>query len=380
MDGARRAAPPCEGSFDPAFAPVADLFAASVADGAERGGLCLRIGGRTVLNLWGGRADPSTGQAWQPDTLACVFSVTKGVLGLLAQRLIATGRLNPGARVASLWPSFAAAGKGHFTVAEVLTHRAGLPAVSLPVTRGDLYDWGRMTGLLAASAPVVAMGTPVYHNMTYGYLLGEILCRATGCRPLSRLIADELTGPAGSDFHLGLAPSDQARAARMRQADPDALFRALEDDPESLFARSMAFFGAGEDFNSARWRGAEIGSGSGHATAEGIARLYDQLIAPRGLLPPERQRAARTELVRTEGPDPILGVPLRLSEGFELSLPPGIDFGPGDAAGYWGAGGATGFASAESGLAFGYVTGEMATGLGSSGRAQVLVAAAFGCL
>ena len=59
-----------------------------------------------------------------------------------------------------------------------LTHRAGLPAVSGSVERGDLYDWKKMIALLAASEPVVPpRAAPVYHNMTYGYLLGEILAR-----------------------------------------------------------------------------------------------------------------------------------------------------------------------------------------------------------
>jgi CubicO group peptidase (beta-lactamase class C family) len=358
---------------------VAERFAVSVAAGEERGALCLRLGGRAVVDLWGGAVDPVTGAPWQRDTLACVFSVTKGVLGLLAQRMIGDGRLDPGAPVARLWPAFAAGGKAQVTVRDVLTHRAGLPAVSGRVLRGDLYDWDRMTGLLAASAPVVPPVVPVYHNMTYGHLLGEILCRAAGTRPLSRLLHETLTGPAGADFCLGLAPADRDRTARLRQKDPGALFRALEENPQGLFARSMAFFAAGEDFNSDRWRGAEIGSGSGHATAAGIARLFGLLVEPDGL-PAPRRRAAMTELARGDGDDPILGLPLRLSEGFELSHPPGIDFGPGDAAGYWGAGGATGFADAGAGLAFGYVTGEMAGGLGSSERARALVAETYRCL
>ncbi len=160
-----------------ALAALADLFTAEVTAGRERGALCVMRHGETLLDLYGGAA--STGQPWRPDTLACCFSVTKGVLSLLAHRLIDDGTLSPEIRVADLWPAFSANGKAHITLAQVLTHRAGLPAVSQTVHRGDLYDFATMTAHLAASAPVVPLeGPPVYHNMTYGHLLGEILARA----------------------------------------------------------------------------------------------------------------------------------------------------------------------------------------------------------
>jgi CubicO group peptidase (beta-lactamase class C family) len=84
---------------------------------------------------------------------------------------------------------------------------------------------------------------------------------------------------------------------------------------------------------------------------------------------------------QSDGLDPILGLPLRYGAGVELCLPPFIDFGPSPRAlGHWGAGGATGFADPEAGLAFGYVTGDMAAGMGSSKRARALVAALYDCL
>ena len=369
-----------EGAFDPAFQRLADQFAASL-DGGERGALSVRIAGRPVVDLRGGRIDPSAAALWRPDTLACVFSVTKGVISLLAHRLIDKGVLSPTTPVASLWPAFAEHGKAAITVQDVLTHRAGLPAVSVLVTRGDLYDWDRMVGALAASASVCPpRAAPVYHNMTYGHLLGEILCRATGVRPLSRLLSTEVTGPLNADFRLGLSPEDISRTARIAGADPAGLFDARRSDPEGLFARSMAFFAEGEDFNSPLWRKAEIGSGSGHATALGVARLYEALIKP-GFLSEQRIAALAEPQTASEGPDPILGIPLRYGAGVELCLPPGIDFGPSERAiGHWGAGGATGFADPEAGLAFGYVTGEMTAGMGSSERARTLVAALYDCL
>ncbi|MCC5973688.1 MAG: beta-lactamase family protein [Rubellimicrobium sp.] len=370
---------PVRGAWDPAFAPLAEAFADEVRAGAERGALCVMRDGETLVDIHGGEAAP--GRPWQADTLACCFSVTKGVLSLLAHHLIDAGTIALDTRIAALWPDFAAQGKDRLTLHDILTHRAGLPAVAGPVTPGDLYDWDRMTAQLAASAPVVPLGgPPVYHNMTYGHLLGEVLCRATGIRPLSRLLREAVTGPLAADFHLGLAPEENARCATLTQDDPGALFRALKENPDSLFARSMAFFAPHEDFNTPRWRGAEIGSGSGHATARAIATLYGQFVWQCAILSPARQEALRREQARNPA-DPILGIPIRYGQGVELSTPPALDFGPDPATlGHWGAGGAQGLADPATGLSFGYVTGHMDPAMGSSARCRRYIAALHACM
>ena len=368
-----------QGHCDARFRTLADRFESLLASGAEPGGaIAVVADGRLVVDLWGGTKDRETGTPWREDTLACCFSVTKGVLSLLALRLAEQGRLDLDAKVADLWPGFQAGGKAAITVSDIMRHRSGLPAVSPDFHEGDLYDWPTMTGALAASAPTVPLdGPPVYQNMTYGYLLGEVLRRA-GDTSLPALIATELTGPLEADFHIALDAAAIGRCATLSQDDPGGLFRAIAEAPDSLFARSMAGFDRDETFNTARWRRASIGSGSGHATARGIARLYHQLITKNGLIGPSLQALARQETGHSEGDDPILGVPIRYGTGFELSLPPSLDFGPNPtAAGYWGAGGALGFADPQAGLAFGYVTCQMAAELGCSARGRALVAALY---
>jgi CubicO group peptidase (beta-lactamase class C family) len=297
--------------------------------------------------------------------------VTKGWAALSALALVAEGALDPEAPVARLWPEFAAEGKGAVTVADALCHRAGLAAPD-GVAAGDLYDAARMTAALAAAAPEDP-GALVYHNMTYGHLVGEIVRRASGLAPSEAVARLAARAGAEGEAALALTPADQARCATLTQEDPGGLFRALEAAPESRFARSMRAFDPAETFNSPAWRGAAIGSGSGHATARGIARLYAEALA----LPPALLERVTTE-TGASGEDPILGVPLRMGFGLELSRPPAFDFGPGArTGGDWGAGGALGFADPERGLAFGYVTRHMAAGMGCSARGRALVAALY---
>lgn len=371
-----------EGRWEPAFAPLAQHFAEMVAQGVERGSLAVLGPDGPLLDIWGGAVHPGMSETWHRDTLACCFSVTKGVCSIAAHVLAERGLLDLNWPVARLWPEFGSRGKEEITVLDILTHRAGLPAVEGSVRRGSLYDWDQMIQLLAASAPVVpARAAPVYHNMTYGYLIGEVLRRASGLPTLRAVLHETLCRPLGADFRIGLDISEQARCATMEQDDPQSLFELLASAPNTLFARSMAFFSDCEDFNTQRWRSAQIGSGSGHATALGLATIFSQLIFDNALIGKERQKLLRREHAASDGLDPVMEIPIRYGMGIELSTPPALDFGPNpQSPGHWGAGGATAFADPERGISVGYVTGHMASGLGSSGRLQELVATLYGCL
>ena len=96
-----------QGSWETAFTPLIDAFTALVASGKERGSIAVVIDGRSVVDVWGGLADPATGRPWARDTLACCFSVSKGVLSLLAHRLVDLSLLDLEWPVARLWPEFA---------------------------------------------------------------------------------------------------------------------------------------------------------------------------------------------------------------------------------------------------------------------------------
>ena len=74
--------------------------------------VAVRLDGETVVDLWGGVADPATARAWDRDTAALVFSTTKGFTAVCALLLWERGELDLDAPVAEVWPEFAAAGKG----------------------------------------------------------------------------------------------------------------------------------------------------------------------------------------------------------------------------------------------------------------------------
>src|ERR1700733_4803111 len=142
------------GSVANKFSPVRDAFEANLASGADVGAsCCATVEGETVVDLWGGSSDQAKTRAWEKDTILTVYSTTKTMTALTALLIADRGELDFDAPVAKYWPEFAANGKERIKVSHVMSHASGLSAWKEPVTAmEDLYDWEKMTSLLAAQA------------------------------------------------------------------------------------------------------------------------------------------------------------------------------------------------------------------------------------
>lgn len=301
---------------------------------------------------------------------------------LLAER----GRLDLDAPVARYWPEFAAEGKSAIPVGWLLSHRAGLPALEKGFSMDGVQAWDPIVEALAGQRPAWRPGTAHgYHARTFGWLVGEVVRRVTG-RSLGTFFAEEVAGPLGLGFWIGLPAEFEPRVARLippqppAGVDPEALppplRRMLEarSDPDSLSSRALTL--PGLDDNSRAVHAAEIPGHNGIATARSLARLCAALIGEVDgvrLLSPSTLRAAiRT---RSDGPDKVLFVDTRFGLGFmrDSSFSP---FGGAGRFGHTGSGGALAFADPDKGLAFGYVVNRMMPGLlGADPRHTALIGA-----
>jgi CubicO group peptidase (beta-lactamase class C family) len=377
-----------EGSCDPRFAPVREAFAGNFTERGERGAaLCVTLGGRTVVDLWGGWADTASTRPWRPGTLANVFSIGKGLTAVCTARLAGQGRLDVDAAVAAYWPEFAAAGKDGITVRQVLSHQAGLPAIRRRMPPGSMLDWAAMTAALAGQEPWWEPGTGHgYHVNTFGFLAGEIVRRATGST-VGAILREEVAGPAGADVHIGLPAQADARVADFiwPEQPPGEEEPAGLDGPQ-LMAYNTYFnpgglSGAGV-VNTRAWRGAELPSANAHATARGVARIYTALAAGGvldGTVMVDAGALAAATAEQVCGHDLVLGRPSRFGLGFQLTQPE-RPFGPGTSGfGHFGAGGSAGFCHPDAGVAFGYVMNQMGPRW-QNPRNRTLIDAVFSCL
>jgi len=349
---------PVSGHCDARFGAVREEFARNFAERGEVGAaVCIVVDGVTVVDLVGGWADPVAGAPWQHDTLVDFYSVGKAFVALLVLQLVDDGLVGLDDPIATVWPEFAAAGKEGATLRHALCHRAGVPAIRAPLRNEDLWDWDRMAGALAATAPWWEPGTRhAYHTNTYGHLLGEVVRRVSG-EPCGRRLA-ALVGPLEADLYVGVPATELHRCA-------DVLFEALgppavRDDTlegdarmEMLSYFNPPGFSSMGVVNTTAWRSAEVPSTNGHGTARGVARLYAALLEPGRLL--SSDLLAEATSAQSTGYCPILHEDVTFGLGFTPTVPR-RPFGPNpDSFGHFGTGGAVGFADPAGRVAFGYV-------------------------
>jgi CubicO group peptidase (beta-lactamase class C family) len=346
------------------------------------------VDGDPVVDLWGGFADAARTQPWQRDTIVHVASTTKGMAALCLHRLCEEGRLDPSAPVAHYWPEFAQAGKRRVPVHMLLSHRAGLPAIRRDLPREARYDWKLMAETLAAEEPWWEPGTKHgYHATTFGWLVGEVLRRIDG-RTLGRYFRDEIAQPLGLDFHIGLAPEDDARCAEVipLPAGPkNPIYAAARSEAGTLLARAFGNPPSRRgEFNTAEWRRAEIPAANGHGSARAVARAYAAL-ARGGVLDGVhvlgRDAIAGATTEQAFGPDAVLmGTKMRYGLGFLLTHR-GVPFGPNPRAfGHPGMGGSLAFADPDARVGFGYVMNRLQSGVAGDARGYPLIRAVYAAL
>ncbi len=354
---------PISGTCDAGFEMVRHEFGRNFAERGELGAsVCVLVDGHVVVDLVGGWADGARTRPWRADTLVDVYSVGKPVVGLLALQLVDAGLIGLDDPIAQVWTEFGAGGKGAATVRQALCHRAGVPAIRQPLTDEDLWDWRRMADALAATDPWWEPGTRhAYHTNTYGHLVGEVVRRVTGETCGARLRA--VAGPLGADFWFGVPRAEQHRCAEVvwsgSPIPPEIEFESLSGD--ELMTMLGYFNPPGYSsvgvVNTGEWRGAEVPSTNGHATATAVARLYAGLLEPGRLLSPGLLAEAVSP--QSQGYCPVLGEEVTFGLGFKPTVPR-RPFGPNPGSfGHFGTGGAVGFADPAAGVAFGYVMNDV---------------------
>ena len=352
-----------------------------VDSGAERGvQVAVYRNGEQVVDVVAGVADPATGRPVDPGTVFYNFSVGKGATSTIVHLLAERGLFGYDTPVAELWPEFAADGKQAVTVCQVLDHTAGVPAIPLDTTVEDLCDWETMCAAIAAAELWWEPGTKVgYHAMSFGYILGEVVRRATGKR-ISQVLAEEVAGPLGvaGELWFGMPPAEHHRLARLED-EPGAAERAaqmlasLPPDLPMFRSAPMELFPSAEFGNRPDVLAADIPAG-GKMSARAIARMYAALLGEVDgvrLLTPERLREVAA--VSSSGTDEVFGMPTRWGLGYGIGLPDGsrdTAFGTG------GVGGSFAFGDTATGIAFGLTKNRVSEDFATATRLTQLVTGA----
>jgi CubicO group peptidase (beta-lactamase class C family) len=293
-----------------------------VESGAERGlQVAVYRDGEQIVDAVAGVADPATGRPVTSDTPIYAYSVGKGATATVAHVLVERGLFGYDTPVVELWPEFGAHGKERATVRHVLTHTVGVPGVPADTTPEDLCDWDRMCEVIADSEPWWEPGTETaYHAYPFGYIVGEIVRRATG-KKISEVLREEVAGPLGvaDELFFGVPESELGRLARLEDAEGSAEFLAAMPDDSPFFKLGpRATTPTAEFGNRTDVLMADIPAG-GKMSARAMARMYAALLGEVGgvrLIPPERLREISAPAF--SGVDQIMGNTVTWALGYSL--------------------------------------------------------------
>ncbi|MFI5509327.1 serine hydrolase domain-containing protein [Mycobacterium sp. NPDC051804] len=386
------------GDADEGYGKVVDAFRRNFEIGAEIGAaVAVYRDGRKVIDLWDGYRDGRTQEPWQQDTIVNVFSTTKGVASLAVAVAASRGLLDYDGKVADYWPEFAQGGKGAITVRQLLSHQAGLVAITPPLTLADIANPATMGETLAAQVPAWPPGTRHgYHAVTLGWYESELIRRVDPQgRSCGRFFNEEIAAPLDLDFYIGLPASvDRDRVAHLYPISkrdllrhPTAMpprFGAALFNPRSMSARAF-FIATGvagpDDFNRDELRTIEIPAGNGTGTARSIAKLYGNAAtgdAVLGLSPGVRDALQGPAVAPTRGiRDRVMYLDTSFSLGFGKPTNKFVFGSSGKAFGWPGAGGSFGFADPDTGIGFGYAMNKMGCHAFSDPRELALRQALF---
>jgi CubicO group peptidase (beta-lactamase class C family) len=372
-----------QGHLAPGFEPVAEAFEQNFTDREELGAAFTLIrNGEVLVDIHAGHADRKASRPWKAETIAPVFSTGKAVTALVVAWLVDNGRLDYDAPIADVWPEFAQAGKDAVTLAQALSHQAGLSGYPDEMEPSDWFDRDLMEDRFAAMAPMWPLGEGSgYHPISYGVIADAVVLRADAKhRTVGAILRDEICGPRGIDFHIGVPESEHDRAAEHVLPPRPPHLGSMTPEKAAAFLKPWSSPGRR---GTATWRSAELPAANGHGTANAIARLMAPF-ATQGRLDDEAFVSA--EVIadalkeRVHGPDRVLPFDLAFAAGVMINRDSEA-FGPEPkAVGHYGFGGSCGFADPERGVSGAYVMNRQMDVLVGDARAKALIEASYRCL
>lgn len=347
-------------------------FQRNFDEGLEQGAsVSIWKNGQELVSLSGGLADKQ--RAWTQETLVPIYSATKVPAAACLLLALYNCCQTPELAVGDIWPAFPAP---RCTVAQLLSHQAGLAALDEPAS---ILDLDACRTAIERTHPQWAPPVHGYHPHTFGPVLDILMIELTGKR-LGAYWEEHVRRPLGLDLFIGLPSEEQGRVAMLRAPRckgrmPTSPFYTRFFDSSSLVYRafhSVTGLSTPREMNTpAAWECASPAKG-GVASARGLAQFYQYLM---GLLPHSPFPLDVLEwmsIPQCTGMDQILCCETSFTCG-AMCAPEKL-FGR-SGWGHAGAGGCHAFCEPESGLSFAYVMNAMEMGILPGPRVQKLISA-----
>jgi CubicO group peptidase (beta-lactamase class C family) len=380
-----------EGFHRPEFEAVREVFTRNFRELNELGAaVAVTFRGELVVDLWGGWKNQARTQRWTRETRAPLWSGTKPIIGICFAMLVERKAVKYDDRVSKYWPEFGAHGKEALTIAELLSHQAGLPGYTLPTTLHEFLDTEVAAARLAAQEPLWPPGKACgYHGLSLGPIVSVLFKRIAG-RSARQFVAEEVAAPFKLGLSIGLEPEQYAEVAEVVRPEEGldlsnfyrvdgAVFMGKQANP-NLSAAQKAAMNPQMDVryaNMPEWRAADVPGANGFGNAHSVAEFYALVLGhPRnGKRLASREIIAEATRVRIEGLDQVKNVQARWAAGFAVNE--GL-YGPNPSTFFHGGwGGSASFGDPIADVSFSYLPNRMGELAERDPRRRGLVDAVF---
>jgi len=323
--------------------------------------------GEPILDLHGGFRDRKQEQPWNDNTITLVWSATKGIGTACLLHALQENKIKIERRVSEFWPEFGQNGKTDITLAQLLSHSAGICALD---QNAEVTDYPAVIRALEKQTPLWPPGSAHgYHARTFGFLIDECTRRIGGIS-ISNYWRKIFAEPLSLDFWIGLPENLNSRCASIYPAKANIPFKFYKDllTPGTLQRRTFTSpygLNAVSEMNKSENRERELVSFGGIGSASALAKFYSTLanggeIGGRRFFGTDSINLMTTAI--GDGLDRVFEIPTAFSAGFmkdSASVHRKI-FGPStNAFGHPGAGGSHAFADPENKISFAYVMNQM---------------------
>ena len=368
-----------KGNCQEGFLEVKELFGSLHNSGREVGSsFSVYRDGKPIIDIWGGYSDKDQTKQWNRDTLATVWSTTKGVAAITIAHAFENKLIEYERKVSEYWPEFGCNGKEDITVGMLLSHQAGICGSKTDNVE-DYYSQSVMAKELASMHPIWEPGTASgYHSMTYGWLVSELIIRVTG-KTLGNYFKENIGDPNQIDFHIGLPLAEEKRVAEMIPFPKESNQSSTKPNDAQIAS------GSGPNLlkhqNTTKWRSAEIPSANGQGCASAIAKLYSLVVTDDHSLKIINDKTIETMTAeRITNRDLVLDVVTRWGSGFIINMHKVI-YGPEETSfGHSGWGGSCGFGDPINRIGVSYVMNNMKNNFAADGRSLELINKTYECL
>jgi CubicO group peptidase (beta-lactamase class C family) len=327
--------------------------------------------GKPLIDLHGGFKNKNN-KNWEENTIVNVFSATKGIYEIIVSILIDQNILDLEKSVSYYWDAFKQSNKREIKLKHILSHQSGLYRFKEKITQQDLLDWNKIIAILENQEPDHLCGEKTYyHAKTHGFLIGEIIKRATK-KSLGELTSELLSKKLKIDFFIGTPKNQLSNIAFLYEGEGEG------EDKDKIKNKISSKFNAFNNpeheinfYNKENWQTAEIPSMNGHGNARSIAKIYDvfvnDLILEKNILLSKSSiKKCLTECISRT--DESLMLPIRWSE-VGLILRGGWLFGKNmESFGHNGWGGSLGFADPILRIGVAYTTNKINPTMASDQR------------